>query len=112
MSKFIVYINIVIVVFPIFSSGIIWRIDIDDIDLALMSKIQNGKGVVVITLDEDIYRLRGILISNFFAADFFQHRQSILGIFLKLLFYFFLVPNKSVLLSGLKFLNNLEKLFF
>jgi hypothetical protein len=56
MTKCIFFIYITIIVNEIFTSCIVWRIDIYDIYTLLVSICQDGEGRVVVSLDQDMSR--------------------------------------------------------
>src|SRR3989339_392650 len=107
MPKRVFSIYNLIVINKIFISGIVGWINVNNINLVLVRKIQNGQRVIVVALNQKINWLV-FVVFNFLVFNFFQNRKlfwrkifrHIFPIyksvkdFLRILF----IPNETVLL--------------
>ena len=80
IGKFVEY--TLILIHKTIRTGIVWRIDIDDINLSFMSIIETCEGVKIITLNQNMCGL-AIVIRDSFTRYLFQCGNSILGFRLK-----------------------------
>ena len=96
MTIIILWVNICIIIFEIFFTSIVRRIDINDINLPCMGITKSCKGFEVITLDKNMVWRLSIIAEDGTFWHFNKHRlladHSLLSI-LRLVF-----PNQTVLL--------------
>src|SRR3989338_476831 len=82
VPKWILYIYKLIVVNKIFISSIVGWVNVNQINCFMVSKIQNRERVIIVALNQQIYRLAFVAI-NFFAFCFFQNRKRLARHFIR-----------------------------
>ncbi len=75
MSKRILFIHIIIVILKIFFTSIIWRVNINHINLTLVRIGKSGKGFEVVALDKDMVGRIGFGADESLCGVFHQYRQ-------------------------------------
>ena len=96
MAVAVLLVHELVVIDKVLVARIVRRIDVDNVNLALVRIGKGGKGFEVIALDKDMVGRIGILTDDSLAGIFNQHRQ----FFAKPLFHIFglVFPHQSILL--------------
>ncbi len=92
----ILCINKIIVIPPILSPRIVWRIDIDDINLSLVGIAEGGKCLQIVTLNQNM--VGSIMLATQYGFVFYlaEHRKFLAQTFFHILGLIF--PHQSILL--------------